>query len=247
MRPKRHFFIVLLLLACSWCSCAHADIHKVVFNAFTQNEPNTAGTPVGTLRFAIEVADTTGLRPPEAVDWEKPPTITLVRPSTTVPVKVCTVQLSDWQEWSDGFYPTVDPAKLLGGTSLIGVYTLSLYDKSGRRFVSTNSIASNTFLPVATITATPSVATPTLTWTKPTGALYYRILLKDKTWGEPVYWYPKTMAVYIPAATTASPSYSFPPGVLMTGHVYSVRIEARDNDKDLGRRSRSAWSDFTFQ
>jgi hypothetical protein len=234
MRSKVQILVALATML-AFCASAEARVCKVFFNVFTHNDVNSS-TPQ-TLRFEIDITDSNGLRGPDAVNWNQPFTVTI--PTSPNPT-VYNVQVSDWEEWSDGFFPMLKP----GSTPIpTGIYTLTFTDKAGRTFTATETLSSAAFLPASKITQTPSSTVPNgLVWTAIKGASYYRIRLKDNDWGEPVYWYPKTMAICVPPGGV--PNFVFPAGVIRTGHHYSVSIEARDNDKHLTKRSRSLWATF---
>lgn len=238
MRSRFVVFVSSALMVLVCFSAARAEISMVKFDVFINKDLNNA-TVSDTLRFNIELTDNSGIRPPSAVDWSKPFRITI--PTTPTPM-VYNVRITDWEEWSNCFRPVLTAAAT-GGVIPTGVYKLTFTDKSNRSYVSTNSLTSNTFLPAPTITRSPTASNPrSLGWTKVTGAEYYRIMLKDLTSDEPVYGYPKQKDVYI--ASGLAPSFLFPVGVLRSGHIYQVSIEARDNDQDLSKSSRSLWNQF---
>ncbi|MFZ2447334.1 MAG: hypothetical protein WAW37_13330 [Syntrophobacteraceae bacterium] len=245
MRSRLLIVVFAMALALSCAFAAHAEIHKVIFDVFTHYDPNS-GTP-NTLRFNIEVADTNGLSGPNAIDWNIPPTITI--PTAAAPT-VITVTINDWEEWAGFFQAVVNPANLVPvGKIPSGTYTLSLTDIAGRTFTSTNTLAaavSTTPYLGAPVVSTPVAAYPfILQWTKVKGAAFYQIKLRDLDWREPVYWFPKWKLIYAPTTPTSTKvTYTFPPGVIRTGHHYSVQIEVRDNDKDMSKRSRSLWKEF---
>lgn len=225
---------------------AHAFITKVIFNAYSHHDVSNTTTP-RKVQFEIVLSDSAGLRGPNAVDFSEfhvDFSVGLIAGGSEGITHHVT--LNDWEEWSGGFYPTIawDPAwKILDGATTC---QLTLKDKAGRRFTMSNKF-NTPFLNASPITAVPTNAAPrTLKWSKVSGALYYKIRLKDATWGEPVYWHPKPMPIYIPTGTASTTvSYTFPTGVIRTGHNYSVQIEAVDSDTDIGRRSRSLWVGFT--
>ena len=82
--------------------------------------------------------------------------------------------------------------------------------------------------------------TSTFTWTKVTGATYYRVDLWDDSDGEPIYFY-----IGGNAWNTDMRSVTFPTGILKKGYHYRIRIQARDNDQDLDARSQNNWTAFT--
>ena len=75
-------------------------------------------------------------------------------------------------------------------------------------------------------------------WHTVEGATYYRVLLWNESWNEPVYWFwDKQFRTNIRACM-------FPNGELKPNTNYKMRIEARGGSQDLDKRSRTDWLYF---
>jgi len=213
---------------------AQAEIYDFRFYAFTQRDPAPAPD-----RVCLQVnLEDSRFRPPEAIN-----SLTVTAPDGTVfdLTKHC------WLDLGKIFWlsPTAD--QFNSKTQPAGAYTAKAVDKSGRTFTSAVNLAIK-FLepPVITFPTNGGVidisaAPPVFKWTAVTGAQHYRILLKDLSWGEPVYWKPAGINEHRSYKT----SYRVPLGDLMPGKQYSLRIEARDTDKGLNKRSHSTWVNFS--
>lgn len=214
---------------------AHAEIYKVFFDVFTYNDLDQ--DPPVTLRCEIGIADTEIAWSPDAIDWNRPFRVTV---PTETP-KTFSVSKNLWEEEGAAFFPVKNPSSF-GGKIPSGEYRLVLTDLSGRTFRSADVLPPNPVLPAARITQAPTRANgKTLKWTTVKGAQYYRIRLKEPPY-ESVFYFPAEKDIYIPSGE--SPSITFPPGALLRGMAYQIQVEARDNDKNLAKRSRSKWVKF---
>jgi hypothetical protein len=212
---------------------AQAEIYSFQFYAFTQRDPS------GVDRVCLQVNIRDGrYRAPDAIK-----SLTVTAPDGTV------FNLTNhcWLDLAKQFWLSPASDQFDSKTLPAGKYTARVVDKSNRAFTSSINLAMN-FLDVPVITSPTnnqeidiSVAPPVFTWNRVTGAQHYRILLKDLTWGEPVYWKPAEINEH----RSYTNSYRVPLGDLMPGHQYSLRIEARDTDKGLNKRSVSNWINFT--
>lgn len=153
-----------------------------------------------------------------------------------------------WQyyiNYQKAFFFYLYPATIQTGT-----YTIVVADKSAtpKTLTCTDTLTNTEPLPMPVLKnpapnpggdQTPTLdLTATLRWTKVGGAKYYRIFLMDDSAKEPVfdgtYNHKNVYQNYFP----------IPQGVLIPGRNYTLRIEARNDDKNLMRRSRSAWIPF---
>lgn len=212
---------------------AQAEIYTFKFYAFTQRDPS------GIDRVCLEAhVEDSRYRAPDAIK-----SLTVTAPDGTV------FDLTNhcWLDLAKQFWlsPTAD--KFNSGVLPAGKYTAKVVDKSNRSFTSVVNLAIN-FLDVPVITSPTegqvidiSTAPPVFEWSKVPGAQHYRILLKDLSWGEPVYWKPAGINEH----RCYRNSYRVPLGDLMPGKQYSLRIEARDTDKGLNKRSQSIWVNFS--
>lgn len=219
------FFVLL-----SVSSPCRAGIYRVFFQTYTTAQPDG----VKRLDFWVEISDSNGLRGPDAIDWSQPVTI-------TAPTgEVFALQEGDYQEWHKGFGPSRVAADFTAGAISNGKYTFTLAGK----IAGADTLGTVKFLPVPVITypkdsTTISSLTPKFTWKAVTGAQFYRVDLVDMSREEPVYYRPSNpLNVY-------DTKFTVPKGVLVSGHQYKLRIEARDSDKNMKARSRSLWIFFT--
>jgi len=131
-----------------------------------------------------------------------------------------------------------------------GTYKIVVADKSKtpKTLTATDTLTSAAPLPIATLInpppnsggeETPTLGlTDTLRWTRVNGAKFYRLFLMDESAKEPVF----------DGTTNRKDVYKnylpLPPGVLIPGRNYTLRIEARNDDKNLMRRSRTPYIPF---
>lgn len=212
---------------------AQAEIYTFKFYAFTQRDTS------GIDRVCLEAhVEDSRYRAPDAIK-----SLTVTAPDGTIfdMTNHCWIAIGK-QFWLS---PVAD--QFDSGTLPAGDYTAQVVDKSNRTFTSVINLPIR-FLNVPVITSpTPnqvidiSAAPPVFRWKKVVGAQHYRILLKDLSWGEPVYWKPDE----INGRKAYTNSFRVPLGDLMPGKQYSLRIEARDTDKGLNKRSLSTWINFT--
>jgi hypothetical protein len=211
---------------------AQAEIYSFKFYAYTQRDTS------GTDRLCMEAHVECGkFRAPDAIR-----SLTVTAPDGTV----FDMANNCWIDLSKEFWIFRAATDFDSGTLPAGSYKAKVVDKSGRTFTCTLNQPMK-FLDLAVITYPTngqtidiSAGPPVFKWTAVSGAQHYRLLLKDNTWGEPVYW--KTP---VNVHNSYKNSYRVPLGDLMAGHSYSLQIEARDTDKGLNKRSRSAWVNFT--
>jgi hypothetical protein len=225
---------------------ALAAITKCKFDVWTTNESTLTSNP--RVDFYVELEDST-LPPPDA--------FSVVRITAPDGVTVFDYSADYWKYWSAGarYFFFSKLASDFGGTIPTGSYKLTVTDKSDppRTVTNTDSLTNITSLPLVTLKY-PSPTTLTvvpldgkITWSKVTGAQYYRVLLTEDSGNKNfVYdsWLYNPMHIYVtdPKATTLS--LTLPKGALQAGYYYWVRIEARDSDKNTMRRSRTPWVKF---
>ena len=211
---------------------AQAEIYQFNFNAFTHRE---AGR-LDVICFESGVEDT-ALRAPNAVA-----SLIITAPDGTV----FNLTKPGWIDLSKKFWGTYSADKFKSNTIPPGTYVATVVDKSipPKTLKGSDTISPMTFLNPTTITypigGTLPTLTPTFTWSGVAGAQHYRLLLFNVSWGEPVYWKTPVNPHHI-----YRNSYPVPVGDLMPNMQYSLRIEARDSDKNLNRRSVSKPVYFT--
>ena len=232
MKTKYCLIVVLSfsIALCIFSGAALAEIHKMNFNAWTGNFTDPADQR---MCFWFDISDT-NLRPPDAV------TSLMVQapaPDNTI------FDLTDhtWQEFDQGFWFSARAGDFKSGAIPSGTYRARVIDTSGKQIIGSDYVSAN-FLEPPDITyptdgSTLSSLTPTIMWTSVPGAMRYRIILQYE-YGDPIYWYSyHRVFVY-------RNSFPIPKGALKPGNSYLIRIEARDSDKDLDKRSRSDWVQF---
>jgi hypothetical protein len=246
MKARRSLIIFLaIVFVFSFLSVtAQAEIHKFYFNVWTTSYP---GQPLQ-VGFYFEIADT-NLRVPDAISSLK-----IQAPDGTV-FDLSTNYWKYWEEWYQDLFIWKYATDFKTQTIPSGTYKATVVDKStpAKTLVNSDSLTAAAVvpLPVATITNPPPVTPPnpppilplepTLTWSRVTGAQFYRIYLFDESRKEEVYGVSRVGSQFLHVYTN---SFKIPKGVLMPNHTYSLRIDARDNDKNLSRRSRTNWATF---
>ena len=231
----KHYLIValsILIVLCFFGAAAWAEIHSMVFNAWTTNY-----TDHQEMNFYIDISDTLA-KPPIAVS-----SLMVQAPDGTI------FDMTDhtWHEFDKYFWYSARPEDFDTGVIPSGRYYARVIDRWGNQIINYDDVQVG-FLdpPVLTNPTEGSTVglTPTITWTAVPGALRYRIILYyggHTSRGDPIYWY--SYNVKFVYRTT----FPIPKGVLRPGTSYLIRIEARDTDKDLEKRSRSDWVQFFTQ
>lgn len=210
---------------------AKAEIYTFYFDVWTQRQvsgPDRAW-------FMAQVEDT-ALRGPDAIT-----SLTVTAPDGTV------FDMTDnsWLDFQKMFINSYSADMFTSLTIPAGKYTARVVDKSATPKTLTNfDTLPATFLEPPGITAplegaALSSLTPTFRWRAVAGAQSYLVMLFNTTMGEPVYWRMENKH------ETYRNYFSVPRGDLKPGSQYRLQIEARDNDKNLGRRSRSLWVNFS--
>jgi len=257
MRIKQGFLVLAVILSLGLLSASgQAEIYKFKFDVWTTQY---AGQPLQ-INFYFEIEDT-ALRPPAAVKYLKvyapdgtvfdfsSTTINFSNP-TAMEYKKC------WQEWGWNFFFARTGANFKNTNKSIpsGTYKAVVVDQSGKTLTNSETFTVGSLAPpsisIPSAGATLTTLTPTFTWTAVPGAQYYRVLLLDETIKELIYsGQHRIVHVYQRFdPTTLKPvspvTFPVPVGVLTPGRTYSLRVEARKDDKSLNYRSRSNWLTF---
>ena len=229
MRTKCLFAILALVSAFFLTTHSWGEVYRVVFDAWTETYVNSKGETAQAMNFQFRnIEDTKGLNGPDAVK-----SVTVTAPDGTVFDLTGT-----WSEWQKQYFGRY--AATVGGTFKGTVeYGVNKALTASKALPKTLS-----FFPLPNVTnplpgATVDSLTPAITWEKVQGAQFYCLELWDQSLNQPVYYYPHNrIHVY-------RLSFTIPAGVLRPATNYGVRIEARDSDKALTKRSRTAWINFT--
>jgi nitrate reductase NapE component len=237
-RKSRLIFLVILILL-AWPLVCGAEVTRFWFNVWTTQvpDPDNPGTILQRLDITVQINDTR-YRPPDAIKSLK----------VTAPDKtVFTLTQNWWSELRQQFEANFYAQDFLGGKIPSGTYTATVTDKSGLPALKSSKKLTVSFMAIPKVT-TPfegmviDKLKPTIKWGKVAGAQYYQIHLNDVTpnKGEPIYMlgFARILEVY----TT---QFTLQTGVLKPGRDYKLRVEARDSDKNMSRRGRSAWINFS--
>jgi hypothetical protein len=222
---------LVLLLFCLLASNSYAVMHRINFNAWTEAQK---GQPQRLIVF-VEVIDDQLSHPPDFVSE-----IRITAPDGSI----FYLNLSkDWLPWDKAFYKGFVASDFVGKVIPGGAYTVRVTPDVGSAISESDSVAAN-FLPVPVVTyPTPGMTgvpeTPTFAWDAVKGAAFYRILLVNTDWPEPVYFYGFRYK------NTDFTSYRIPPGDLKPNTHYIMRIEARSGSQDMDMRSHTGWISFT--
>ena len=232
MRTKCLFAILALVSAFFLTAPSWGEVYRVVFDAWTETYVDKSGETAQAMNFLFrDLVDTKGLNGPDAVN-----SVTVTAPDGTV--FDLTGTWSEWQKQYFGRY-TATVGGTFKGTVEYGV-------NSKKTLTASKALPKTlSFLPLPNVTnplpdgtTTVDSLTPTITWDKVTGAQFYCLELWDQSSNQPVYYFPHNrIHVY-------RLSFTIPAGVLRPKTNYGVRIEARDSDKNLTKRSRTAWINF---
>jgi hypothetical protein len=234
MRRQKVAFLVVAILLFGLIGIVEAGMVRVAFNGWTQNFSDPANRR---MCLFLQVYFLPELHPPNYVK-----TITITAPDGSI---LSMNGSKDWLINDEAFYKAFYAADFKSGAIPSGTYTVKVVDTYGTSITETDSISAS-YMSVPTVTYPTNSATgvpekPTLTWNAVSGATYYRVLLWNSSWDEPVYWY------YIAKNNlqTDLTSVSIPKGVLKPNLNYRLRIQARSASQDVDRRSESDWINFT--
>jgi len=224
-----------LLTTPSW-----GEVYRVVFDALTETYVNKSGQTVQAVNLLFrDLVDTKGLNGPDAVK-----SVTVTAPDGTVFDLTGT-----WNEWQKQYFERYSATAFNSQTLIGGTYKGTVVDQDGKKLTASDALPKTlSFLPLPNVTnplpdgtTTVDSLTPTITWEKVTGAQFYCLELWDQSSNQPVYYYPHNrINVY-------RNNFTIPAGVLRPATNYGVRIEARDSDKALAKRSRTVWINFKTQ
>ncbi len=224
--------VFLVILIWAWPLVCQAEVTRFFFTVFTTNFPDTSQRR---LDVAITLGDTR-YRQPDAITYLK-----VTAPDTAKTVMDLTQNC--WDELRLQFFTSFLPSFFSEGTIPSGSYVAKVKDKSGQTLTVRKTLDAS-FLPCPGVTypAAGAVLTelkPTITWTQVAGAQLYSIYLDNRIQGEVIYNPPmRSLDVY-------TNSFTLQTGVLKPDTPYRLRIEARDSDKMMNRRSRSDWVYFS--
>ena len=221
-------FLALIIVP----TASYAVIYKVWFDAWTTNYSDPAEKQ---MNFWIEVYDTVKENPPDFVA-----SIKITAPDGT---ELNLDPVHDWFPYDKGYWNKLYAGDYDVDPFATGAYKCEVTHNGGSTITKTDYV-SGTFLDPPTVTYPADGAVdvelmPTITWRRVAGAKYYRILLWDESWNEPRYWFWRKKAF------TDRLYFKIPNGELKLGNQYRLRVEARSNDQDMDKRSRSDWIYFT--
>lgn len=233
MRRGSLAMLATVVLFFSLAGSGQAVMNKINVDIFTTNYPNSAQQQ---LSVYLTVNDDARLRGPDFVKGIK-----VTAPDGTV------LRLDPQKDWLPydrcywkAFYASDFVTKTIPG----GAYLVKVTPISGS-FIERSDTVSANFLPVPKVTSPTKgeagvTATTTIEWTSVAGATYYRVLLWNNTWNEPVFWTWDSKQ-----ARTDLTHFALSAVELKPNCQYSLRIEARSNSQDLDMRSRSNFVTFT--
>jgi hypothetical protein len=212
------------------------ELNRVVFNGWTR----MLGQPSGSIKqmvFYITVDLNPVAHPPDFVKHIK-----ITAPDESVfylyPDK-------DWLQSDHGFWKAYLATDFKSGLIPGGIYKAAVVPVSGTGITETDDIPA-TFLGLPNIVypaegETGVSTTPTITWKAVSGATYYRVVLWNDIWGEPVYHYYDPRNNFQTDRTYAK----IPKGALKANTRYRLQIQARSDSLDIDRRSQTSWRYFT--
>lgn len=214
------------------CSNIQAEMCRLYMDAWTTNytDPN-----IKQLNVWISLVDTNNNNPPDFVQ-----SIEVRAPDGSEfsldPVK-------DWLPYDRGYWGRFFASDFVSQDFPSGTYSVTVTPKQGRKIIEHDHVFARWLNPPSVIYPTDGQtnvpATPFLQWSPVAGASYYRILLWNEDWNEPVYWY------WDRQFRTDFNAVRLPLGDLKPNTNYRIRIEARNAVQDLDKRSRSDWIYFT--
>jgi hypothetical protein len=235
---KTKVFLVLIVLAglFIFSTNAQAEMQRVIFNAWTQDEPG----PGKRLCVTVEIVDDEYTYPPDYIR-----TIKITAPDLTV----FFLDLSkDWLPWDAIYYRAFLPSEFKGQViPPKGTYTVKVTATDGTSLTQSDAVI-NSFLPIPTLTypapgETNVPENAVITWDPIVGATSYEIRLFNLSWGDWVYYYPWR------SKYTQFTSHTFPKGILKPNCDYKIQILVRGGaagsaQQDMDMRSRTGWIQF---
>ena len=232
MKMKVLTAATLMVLATLLCTgSAFAVIDRLKFDAWTTNYPNVADQQVN---FWITVRDSVYKHMPNYVD-----TIVITAPDGTV---LNLDPVLDYLPYDRGYWGRLFVGDFIGGVFPTGDYTCVV--TAGNVTLTASDYVRNSFLrPPLLIEpldqAVDVELTPLIKWGNVPNATHFRVLLWNEDGNEPVYWF------WDQQMRKDIRNFRVPAGMLKPYTNYRLRIEARDSNPDLDRRSRCAWINFT--
>jgi hypothetical protein len=226
-------FVAAAILSLALVGNAQAGLTRVVPNVWTTNYTDPA---LQEFNIWISVYDFHNSRGP---DFVRSITVTAPDPDGSV----FTLHASkDWLQYDRGYWKRLYAADFRTRTIPSGTYRITVTPIEGSAITESDTITVS-FLPTPVVTspalgASDVVERPVIRWMAVPGATFYRVLLWNNSWNEPVYWY------WDKQAHTDFTTFQIPRGELKPNCDYRFRIEARADGLDLERRSRSDWFSF---
>jgi hypothetical protein len=235
---KTKVFLVLVVLASLFIfsTNAQAEMQRVIFNAWTQDEPG----PGKRLCVTVEIVDDEYTYPPDFIKK-----ITITAPDTSV----FNLDLSkDWLPWDGIYYRAFLPSEFVGGViPAKGTYTARVVPLVGTALTQIDNVT-GTFLPIPNLTypapgETNVPENAVITWDPVAGATSYEIRLFNLSWSDWVFYYP------LRSKFTQFTSYTFPKGILKPNCDYRIQILVRGGAfgsalQDMDMRSRTGGIQF---
>jgi hypothetical protein len=233
MKKRGLAMLVAVFMVFALVSNSQAELKRVRTDVFTTNYTNPAQQQ---LNVWISVYDNHNYYGPDFVK-----SITVNAPSSDGSVFVMH-PTKDWLPYDRGYWKALYASDFKGGKIPAGTYSITVVPKVGTAITETDAVTA-TFLPTPVITyptsgTSPLGATPTIRWNPVAGATYYRVLIWNNSWNEPIFWF------WDKQAHTDFNSFPIPNGELKPNCEYRVRIEARAGSQDVDMRSRSDWVTF---
>jgi hypothetical protein len=235
-RKSRLIFLAILMLL-AWPVVCGAEVTRFWFNVWTTQMPDPANPSSILKRLDVTVAiNDTRYRPPDAIT-----SLVVTAPDGTV----LNLTKNYWNELRSQFEASFVATDFTGGEIPSGTYAAKLTDKSGKPPLLATKNLTAAFLAMPVISSPTEGAvltdlTPLIKWGLVTGAVYYTIHLTNVTLNkeEPVYLLGlRSLDIY-------RNQFTLQTGVLKPGMKYLMRVEARDSDRNIIRRSRSKWVSF---
>ncbi len=231
MKLKQLLSIVFaLVLFHSICPATHAYLCRVRFDVWTTNYSDYTD-----INMMVIPEDTNNQNPPDTIT-----SITVTAPDNTV-FTMNTV--NNWFPYDRIFYGTYQADDFNSNRIPSGTYRVTVTAPEYNLQITETDFVTASVLTPPVITDPTDGATVgkdhVFWWTTVPGATYYRVLLWNEDWDDPVFWW------WDRQFRTNHNGVMFPNGVLKPGIQYKIRIEARDGSQDMDRRSRSDWIYFT--
>lgn len=236
MRGRVLFILVAVVLIFSLVSHSHAQtLTRAVLNCWTRVQPSTAG-PEQQLQVFITVGSNPVGHPPNFIRQ-----ISVSAPDGTV---LSLDPDKDWLPTDFAFHKVFRNPDFIGGRIAGGTYRATVTPVSGAAIVETDVVAAS-FLSIPVVTyptanQTDVPARPRITWDAVPNATFYRVMIWNVDWREPVWHYYDSRMLYQTDLLFAQ----VPTGILKPNTRYEIQIQARGDSNDLDRRSQTAWIPF---